>query len=1014
MAISANLLPFLEKGSGVYRLLLDRSQIPSIGAATTTPLVVGFSKQGPFNIPVLCTDTDFFISVFGNTDKSLEKKGSFFHRSAIELLEVGPVICLNLFNINQEVPTETVSIDDPRYDLTEFAPISASAGKTNGPNRIKTLASFYDRNKFWLPDGEEFLGTAGADAELINLVNLGKNSLSVIVKKGSLTGFDVTAREWYGQEELPDFIDPLDYMSDYMVDVYVFKGDFTNYQKLSTDPILGKYFNKDKGFIKSKFNEFLDQPEVSIVGLYQGSLIPGFIDKLGRTLFIESLINSDTPRTGLFCAVNADLFDAPISGIVGGVDLIGHSLEGTDTGSVNFLSYKDSIASDLLYEEKQTPTEETILENVSTDPVLEISIASSNSLFVGNSAPKSPDETWAEWITENLAAGVSYIKYNGTQYTKIVAITQGLDGITLEVNNSITILGNSWELVPALDVLIDSPTGPFPEFYIATEGTQLYKDWASGILTNGDLVKNVNLLGPTPVTTTRFIKFVKQTTNLNGLIEASSLADSVRVEMYSSESLTLAGTETLADLFIPFGESFLSDATQPSAFSGLIIQTLKGSLNQKFSATEGPNTNIVYVPNASENTGKIKAGDLIVQRFADPSRLSRIVSVKEDLVNNWIEIVAQGEIEILGGYIEIYQKIEDFVDFYNFIKLHGFRLKERTLPDGTADRINEIYNTLSGGILKGLIDKEGIQFRYIIDTMTGVISPSTKNQLVRLARRRENATAICNLPSTKQLSSSLDPRFTDAPTSSIPRPSVEARYIAQGGNQQLNPTATFSLPTVQEGAAFANFYGPHLIIRERGKETLVPPAAYVAKNFILKFVQGNPWDIVAGRRRGVISGNSIVGVENNWDEEDRGFLEKWGYNPIVNERGVGLVIKSNSTAQQSVKSALSSINVIEAIIFIQDRIAERLKSYVWEFNTPQTRLEIKTLADDICESVRIDGGISAYQNVMDTSNNTNELIEREVGVLDTLLEPVFGLGVIVHRTTILRTGQIESGFVQGV
>jgi hypothetical protein len=49
-------------------------------------------------------------------------------------------------------------------------------------------------------------------------------------------------------------------------------------------------------------------------------------------------------------------------------------------------------------------------------------------------------------------------------------------------------------------------------------------------------------------------------------------------------------------------------------------------------------------------------------------------------------------------------------------------------------------------------------------------------------------------------------------------------------------------------------------------------------------------------------------------------------NPIVFERGVGLTIKGNKTAQQGVQSALSSAHVREAMIYIEDGLAEILKT----------------------------------------------------------------------------------------
>jgi tetrahydromethanopterin S-methyltransferase subunit F len=46
---------------------------------------------------------------------------------------------------------------------------------------------------------------------------------------------------------------------------------------------------------------------------------------------------------------------------------------------------------------------------------------------------------------------------------------------------------------------------------------------------------------------------------------------------------------------------------------------------------------------------------------------------------------------------------------------------------------------------------------------------------------------------------------------------------------------------------------------------------------------------------------------------------------------------------------------------------------------------------------------------MDSSNNTVEIIDSNIGILDTYIEPVRGMGILVHRTTILKTGTIATG-----
>ena len=189
----------------------------------------------------------------------------------------------------------------------------------------------------------------------------------------------------------------------------------------------------------------------------------------------------------------------------------------------------------------------------------------------------------------------------------------------------------------------------------------------------------------------------------------------------------------------------------------------------------------------------------------------------------------------------------------------------------------------------------------------------------------------------------------------------------------------------------------------------MPPSAYVSNLYIQKYDRGFAWSIVAGQKRGVISGNQVVGVEATLGSENRDWLEPMGINAIIWEQGVGVEVYANKTAKQTPVSALSSIHVREAAIYIQDNVESILRRYIFEFNTAQTRMEIKTLVDEFLENMKNNGGLYDYKTVMDTTNNTPEVIDTNKGVIDIYVEIVRGLEIIAQRLTILKTGAIQAG-----
>ena len=159
MALSPQLLQF--KSSGVYRLEFDKSQTTNF-ATETIRLVVGHSKKGPYNTPVLIQSTEDFNAIFGGIDRNLEKKGVFFHRSALAALTRGPILALNLATFED---TDAISYAAPVTNGSDFTAISEEGSDA--------YTSFFDTDKFWYPSDEAVISTIGTDnGRMINFINI--------------------------------------------------------------------------------------------------------------------------------------------------------------------------------------------------------------------------------------------------------------------------------------------------------------------------------------------------------------------------------------------------------------------------------------------------------------------------------------------------------------------------------------------------------------------------------------------------------------------------------------------------------------------------------------------------------------------------------------------------------------------------------------------------------------------------------------------------------------------------
>jgi hypothetical protein len=190
MAISPQLRQF--KSSGVYRLEFDKSQTANINVETLR-LVVGHSKKGAYNTPVLIENAEDFVNAYGNIDKALEKKGMFFHRSAIAALTRGPILALNL---NKFTDSDLAAYVSP---LTNGSMNSAAYGGNEG---TAPYTDFHDIEKFMKPSDASFLtadsGGAFTDNEVISFANLKNTPLTIVTRMAKdIDGFEITAEEYF-------------------------------------------------------------------------------------------------------------------------------------------------------------------------------------------------------------------------------------------------------------------------------------------------------------------------------------------------------------------------------------------------------------------------------------------------------------------------------------------------------------------------------------------------------------------------------------------------------------------------------------------------------------------------------------------------------------------------------------------------------------------------------------------------------------------------------------------------
>lgn len=1277
------------KRPGIFFEEFDQSILPNLpapGAGIPPTLVIGFSRKGPVNTPILISNVTDLERIYGPLDRNLERKGSYFHRTIAKMLESNSVLAMNLL------------ATDDTLDKVEYKSLSTSTDKMNDIKREIPFRKVHDTAGFWKRDTTTFMETIkdepnGSD-RLLALTNLSNRYVSVFIFKSTLTGFNQPLLEYYGTaDKVPTYVNQLDYASDYLVDVLIVGGDWSNYTELSVDPRWSAYFTPE-GLLKTQVSQFAQNRNVNTLAFYEGcSLIPFFRDSDGRNIFIESVINAETERTGIYCAFNSDKLEGDYPN--GMIDIIGNNLAKNNTlvdieqNEIDFLSYKETITEENLI--PNTPLDiaggttgqnvvafgpsmslvrsgnwsdlgtrtayfsESFIGGVirgtasgftsSTNIIVEF-IAGTYSLgnthssayFVSNgnkilvdggvtqptsytfSIPNS-DYTTASTTqsftsafylnpsnggiekSQGIANGATpsllqndlvlgYVTYDFSsgntfhnhtfvpvgitnsasfntsfnEYKKDVdytvtdngsgSITVTFPGTDQTDNTSNYIVHRRFKLFNFLVNMLDSTniskvamlkdlntkekflldgasitnivtstsqtksftlnlgleTTPADiasgnlvfykldnEFYMGSSGFETkttiasatygvcgkystaYTSFFNGSYNTGDYFysnitnktlrvvftddsanKSVIVFDQKPSTgfTGNEIIIVPDSVNnyktftldgptINSVVDPSTGAsfsgtnDIDYFAYYVDKSVTeevLTGVKTVwnvelrthvsayspgNELVVDFKNTTLSATASVNTSLNRDITIISDLTNLKETIEiyepEGytPVDNKVLIEGSRYNDVRI-GNFLLAYVNEDPNylapgqegrKLTRIIGKRSWSVDpTYSEITCDSKIEKItvgnGKQTMRFTQIDSYVDTYKAIPLKGFRVREASMPDGTDSTQNSIMNIVASGttLFKALVNKDAIDFRYVVDSFGLGLIENSKQQIVDICGARLDSLGFLNMPSLRQFRNSENPSFIGEDGS------LSTELIAAGGDVEKNPNFLYSFGK-GKGVSSVGYFIPYLLVNDNGRPTELPPAMFAATTYLRKQLALEtsvvPWTIAAGVTNGKVLG--IQGVEKHFSFTDIENLNLAQMNPIVFKRNRGFIIETENTAQTIYKSALSYLHVREVLIELERELGNMLLDFQWKFNTPDVRAEIKLKADVICETYVARNGLYNYFNKCDEENNTPDLVDRQIGVLDTFVEPIRGMGVIVNNITILRTGAIEAG-----
>jgi hypothetical protein len=251
---------------------------------------------------------------------------------------------------------------------------------------------------------------------------------------------------------------------------------------------------------------------------------------------------------------------------------------------------------------------------------------------------------------------------------------------------------------------------------------------------------------------------------------------------------------------------------------------------------------------------------------------------------------------------------------------------------------------------------------------------------------------------------------SEAPIGSSQVTSIINNTMNRGDNIFVSDLVPYSssITTVttqaqSKNSSYAASYWPWVqtIDPDSAQLVWVPASTMIGGVYAYNDSVSEPWFAPAGINRGGLG--NVVRAEKKLSQSNRDTLYSNKVNPIATFPGTGVVVYGQKTLQTKA-SALDRVNVRRLLIALKSYISQVANNLVFEQNTIATRTSFLNQVNPYLESVQQRQGLYAFKVIMDSSNNTPDVIDRNQLVGQIYLQPTKTAEFIYLDFNILPTG----------
>jgi hypothetical protein len=472
----------------------------------------------------------------------------------------------------------------------------------------------------------------------------------------------------------------------------------------------------------------------------------------------------------------------------------------------------------------------------------------------------------------------------------------------------------------------------------------------------------------------------------------------------------------------PASSSFVSSNLPVSSGSAFVLETLSPGTIMNSTSTEisgslpsGSADNYrwqIVSPNTASGVFS-----LVIRQGNDNSRNPSILETFTNLSldpkspNYIARVIGDQTVTVNGSGTNVYLQVTgSFPNSSRYVRVKSVNLKTPDYLDNNGAAKPQYTSSIpvesSGSFGAGTGDnvKAGMKLYDAISTDTqGLVGESYTTALNLLANPNEFRYNIISVPglTLDNYPGTINTLVTNTENRGDAIVVVDPVLYAKTVTNTIGNAAT-------QDSSYAAAYWPWCQTTDpnTGQIVWVPASTMIPGVYAYTDKVSEPWFAPAGINRGGLG--TVRQVERKLTQTDKDNLYTGKVNPLATLPGRGVVVFGQKTLQTKA-SALDRVNVRRLLISLKSYISQVADNLVFEQNTAATRNQFLSQVNPYLDSVQQRQGLYAFKVVMDDTNNTPDVIDRNQLVGAIYLQPTKTAEFIYLNFNILPTGATFPG-----